>query len=73
MVGQFRTTSIGRLLSLVLGIRRLLYRQRSELDRSLKHTLQGRAMSVVTYPEGRTLQGRALGVVTHHEGRFHNQ
>ena len=25
MVGQFRTTSIGRLLSLVLGIRRWLY------------------------------------------------
>ena len=27
----FRTTSIGNLLSLVLGIRRWLYRQRSEL------------------------------------------
>ena len=37
--GQFSTTSIGHLLSLVIGIRRWLYRQRSELGRSLKHAM----------------------------------
>ena len=37
--GQFRTTSIGHLLSLVLGIRRWLYRQRSGLGISLKHAM----------------------------------
>ena len=37
--GQFRTTCIGHLLSLVLGILRWLYRQRSGLGRSLKHSM----------------------------------
>ena len=36
---QFRTTSIASLLSLVLGIRRWLYRHRSGLGRSLKHAM----------------------------------
>ena len=38
-VAEFRTTSIGHLLSLVLGIRRWLYRQRSGLSRSLKNAM----------------------------------
>ena len=53
--------NIGRLLSLVLGIRRWLYRHRPELGRSLKHAMIGSRLGTRTQQRRNTEPGLWCG------------
>ena len=60
---QFRTTSIASLLSLVLGIRRWLYRHRSGLGRSLKHAMICSRLGTNSQQRRNTEPGLWCGIV----------